>query len=194
MRSANDTPLDPIAEMLAKLPADLDEAALPIIDKFATDWRSDQRLQLTRRDCETLGNWGKTTQRQLEASGALRAFRLGPNVAIERDSFYEFMIGRVVASFSGKAADARSRSPTYFRKTTKPKRIRTPAELAALKRGNEKRRLDAIARREAAAANKKMADHEDRPNSTMSDPPDNRSVPRGQGHSSLEDHADVHEQ
>jgi hypothetical protein len=99
---------------------------------------------LTRKQCQTIGNWAATSQMMKEASGALHRVNVGMRVMITAPSFFGHL--RALASAEQKKL---RQLRTMFRRRP---RERTPQELEGLRRGNEGRHQAAQKRREAKAA------------------------------------------
>jgi hypothetical protein len=99
---------------------------------------ADPRKSLSRKECQTEGNWGASSQRVKEQSGVLHRYLDGSSVRITAKSFYAHLID--LANLPQR--QGRKPSGTSFQK--KP-RTRTPAELEGLKR-NEGRHEEKIAR------------------------------------------------
>jgi hypothetical protein len=98
---------------------------------------------LTRDQCQTIGGWKKTTQLDFEERGYLRVVRIRSRCLVTAPSLFALLIKRAAAPLT-KVRDA-----PHLRKPRAP-RPPTSNELNALKRGNEGRRLAALARRAQA--------------------------------------------
>jgi hypothetical protein len=103
----------------------------------------DPRALLTRKQCETAGNWGQSTQISKEAAGDLHRVLDGVIVKVTAESFYNHLI----ALASAPPRKARQPSARFSRR-----RDPTPQELAGLRRANEARAKEARRRREDKAA------------------------------------------
>ncbi len=117
---------------------------------------ADPRVSMTRKQCQTEGNWGQTTQIAKENRGVLRRYLDGLNVRITTKSFYEHLI----ALASAPAKKARQPSTRFGQRR---RRQPTPQELEGLKIGNAKRKAEAQARREAKASTGSAAARAARP-------------------------------
>jgi hypothetical protein len=106
----------------------------------------EQRAVLTRRECQSIGGWGATSQVEKEKSGALVSILDGATRKITTESLYRHLIALALASYPANAPAAKGRKPkSGFRKKL---RARTEAELRGLAIGNARRREEARARRE----------------------------------------------
>jgi hypothetical protein len=101
---------------------------------------ADPRKSLSRKECQTEGNWGASSQRVKEQSGVLHRYLDGSSVRITAKSFYTHLIDLANAP----PRQGRKASSTSFQK--KP-RVRTPRELAALRRANTQRHEEKLARK-----------------------------------------------
>jgi hypothetical protein len=94
---------------------------------------------------------GSTKLVQLENAGELDSFLDGAVRRITTSSIYLYLIKRAISSHPADAPAAKVRKPkSMFKPKRKAPRARTEAELEGLRKGNEKRRLEAQERRVAA--------------------------------------------
>jgi hypothetical protein len=109
---------------------------------------ADKRVSLSRNECQVEGGWGASSQRLKERSGALHRYLDGSSVRITAKSFYAHLIDLA------NAPPRRGRKPSGTSFQKKP-RVRTPQELAALRRANTQRHEEKLARkrREGSALN-----------------------------------------
>lgn len=105
---------------------------------------ADPRKSLSRKECQTEGNWGPSTQRAKEHSGVLHRYLDGSAVKITAKSFYAHLIDLANAP----SRQGRKPSGTSFQKK---RRAPTERELEGLRKGNEQRAAEAQQRREATA-------------------------------------------
>ena len=107
---------------------------------------NDPRISLSRKQCETEGNWGPSAQIAKENRGCFNRYLDGSSVRITAKSFYAHL--RNLAN----APPRKVRQPlTRF----KPRRReRTPQELAALQRVSERHVEEGQKRREAKIADR----------------------------------------
>ena len=104
---------------------------------------ADPSVLKSRKQCQTEGGWGQTTQIAKEDSSALHRVNVGMSVKITSKSFYQHL--RDLAS----AQPRKLRQPSArYQKRPRP---RTPQELEGLRVGNERRREEAQLRKEAKA-------------------------------------------
>jgi hypothetical protein len=92
-------------------------------------------------------NVGPTQEIKYERADLLDSFLDGTARRVSIASIYRLLISRAIASHPVDGPPARARFPAA-RYVKKP-RPRTPAELEGLRKGNERRRLEAEARRAA---------------------------------------------
>jgi hypothetical protein len=128
---------------------DSDRDTLAAGDSFAAaDIRAreaaDKRVSLSNKDCQTEGGWGPTSQRVKVQSGVFNRYLDGSSVRITARSFYQHLIDLA------NAAPRQGRKPslTSFQKK---KRQPTPAELDGLKRANQRRHEENVARERGEA-------------------------------------------
>jgi hypothetical protein len=121
------------------------DTSAPALSAAAADikalWDADPSASKSRKDCMAIGGWGQTTQLTKEKRGILHAYLDGASVRVTTRSLYAHLLE--LAS----APPRKVREPAA-RFKHKP-RVPTPQELEALKRGNERRRREAEARRAA---------------------------------------------
>ena len=104
---------------------------------------ADPSVLKSRKQCQTEGGWGQTTQIAKEDSSALHRVNVGMSVKITSKSFYQHL--RDLAS----AQPRKLRQPSA--RYQKRPRERTAAELRGLQIGNAQRAEQARKRREAKA-------------------------------------------
>jgi hypothetical protein len=91
---------------------------------------------------------GATQQIKYERAGLLDSFLDGAARRVSIASIYRLLISRAIASHPVDGPPARARFPAgRYQPRAKTPRARTAAELAGLKKGNEARRREALARR-----------------------------------------------
>lgn len=100
--------------------------------------RNRRHQEMTRPDCQKEDGWVQTTQLSKERVGLLRTVLDGTARHITVQSFYGHLLE--LASAPRKVREPAERHP-------RTPRARTPPELAGLRKGNEARRLEALARR-----------------------------------------------
>jgi hypothetical protein len=113
----------------------------PAVADIKARWAADPSASKSRKECMAIGSWGLTTQISKEKRGILRAYADGASVRITTQSLYEHLI-----ALAGAPAHKARKPTASFRHK---RRIPREAELDALRRGNEKRRLEAQERRQA---------------------------------------------
>jgi len=136
MATASDTGLSPEAAKLVAV----------LLEQKAAD----PRKGVPRKVSQEMGGWGSTTQIEKEKRGDLQTFLEGMARRVFVPSIYDHLIALAVAShpLGGPAKKARQPAARYQRR--RPRRDPTQAELEALKRGNERGRREADARRAEA--------------------------------------------
>ena len=105
---------------------------------------ADPSVLKSRKQCQTEGGWGQTTQIAKEDSRVLHRVNVGMSVKITSKSFYQHL--RDLAS--AQLRKLRQPSARYQKRP----RERTAAELRGLQIGNAQRAEQARKRREAKAA------------------------------------------
>jgi hypothetical protein len=131
---------------------DVSDTARRIVADLLAKQKAESRPALSRKDAGALLGVGVTKLLQLEAAGKLDGFLDGASRRITTASLYRYLIGQVIKSHpvDGPAVKVRQ-PPKQFRRAKAP-RPRTEAELDGLRRGNERRRLEAQARRSGASS------------------------------------------
>jgi hypothetical protein len=142
-------PYDPhspfyVAQGLARADEVIHQDLLALIQKACAETRN----VLSRRDVQLEAGIGQTNEIAKEQSGVLRTVRDGVKVLVTVASFYEFLVERLIASHP-VGAPTMAAPKGEFRKRKRPYRPRTEAELAGLRAGNERRQVEAAARRRA---------------------------------------------
>jgi hypothetical protein len=90
---------------------------------------------------------------QIEEAGEVVTYAAGGQKRIERRSAYNRKIAFILASNPIGATQPKIRAaPSAFKKAARRARLRTEAELEGLRKGNERRRIEAEARRAAKEA------------------------------------------
>jgi hypothetical protein len=144
MTHAYDIP--PLAPLLARAAP----AVHPLITRLYDRLLTDKSIGKTRGETRNILNCGATTERQKEKDGILKTYVDGASVRVDTASIYLHAIDLITASNPVDGAPRKARlPPNPYRKGDR--RPRTPQELAALQRANERRHREALARREAAA-------------------------------------------
>jgi hypothetical protein len=133
----------------------LPEPAKSLVEERVAAWRPHQGAFKKRRWFQQAGDHSRSKQIQLEQAGVLRGYRdaatgmwQGP-----ADDLFRMQIRNMILSATG-AAKRRPEPNLAGLRHQKPRprsRPRTEAELRGLRTGNEKRRLEAMRRREEAA-------------------------------------------
>jgi hypothetical protein len=116
--------------------------ANPAVDDINAKWAADPSASKSRRQCMEAGAWGLTTQIAKERRGVLRTYTDGASVRITTQSLYEHLVELA----SAPVRKVRQPVTRFQRKRRDP----TEAELEGLRRGNERRRLEAEQRRARA--------------------------------------------
>jgi hypothetical protein len=119
-----------------------DCATSTAVDDIKAKWAADPSASKSRRQCMEIGNWGQTTQIAKERRGVLRTYTDGTSVRITTQSLYEHLIELA----SAPVRKVRQPVARFRHKRRDP----TEAELEGLRRGNERRRLEAEQRRARA--------------------------------------------
>ena len=127
----------------------LPKQAQPIVAGLLERKANYPAVAVDRKVCMTeIDPHGQSKQILLEQNGEYEVYNDGGMKRIVVDSIFDRMIRCVVQTYPVNAPIQKIReAKTAFRKKA---RARTPQELAGLKRGNERRRLEAQARRAAA--------------------------------------------
>jgi hypothetical protein len=146
--------LDALNSLFDNNPPALDkvsETGLRIVADLVADYANQPAPSTSRvRARQLLGDVGSTKELHLENIGALDSFLDGTQRRVTTRSIFRHLVLRAIASHPRNAPSKRARRPpARFQK--KP-RVRTPAELEGLRKGNAKRRLEAQARREGKIA------------------------------------------
>jgi hypothetical protein len=119
----------------------------PAAADIKATWAADPSASKTRKECQVVGNWGPTTQIVKEKRGILHTYTDGAVVRVTTQSLYSHLVDLA------NAPRRRVREPAAaFRRVKKAARPRTAAELEGLRKGRERFRAEAIARRAAKEA------------------------------------------
>jgi hypothetical protein len=114
---------------------------------------ADRRVLMKRKAAMEEGQWGQTTQIELEKT-KLDRVQLGSNVYVTTESFYEYLIELATQSHPDDGPEPRVRQPPSMkRKRAAPPRQPSERELQALANANAQRPAEAQARRKADPAN-----------------------------------------
>jgi hypothetical protein len=138
---------------LDSLLAQADASAHPLISSVYVTMKADTRLGMPRSDSMTIGGWGDTHQRRLEADGTLPTWTDGSYVRVWAPAVYLRVIDNIVRSYPVGAEGARKavrRPPHKFPRGYHRSKPHSAAELDNLKRARERRRAEAQARRSAS--------------------------------------------
>jgi hypothetical protein len=129
------------------------QAAAAIIGPLYERAANDPRIGVSRRvSCEMQGI-GMSQHILLERRGELHSYLDGAARRITTASIYARLTRLAIASNPVDGARVTVRHPpTQWRSSERPKRRPTPAELDGLRRGNERRHREALARKAAKAA------------------------------------------
>ena len=144
--------LDDAVTIAAALP----EPAKSLVEERVAAWRPHQGTFKKRPWFQEAGDHSRSKQIQLEQAGVLRGYRDAATGVWQgpADDLFRYQIRSIALSALG-AGKRRPQPNTAGLKRPKPKRPprpRTEAELRALAQANERRRLEAIRRREEAEA------------------------------------------
>jgi hypothetical protein len=108
---------------------------------------ADGRRMVPRKVSCAIGGWGLTSQIEKERRGDLLTVLAGTSRLTFVPSLYDHLIALAVESHPANAPPRKARQPSQS--FAKRRRLPTEAELEGLKHGNERRRLEAEARRHA---------------------------------------------
>jgi hypothetical protein len=149
-------PFDDFHSLFDNNPPPLDNVSdrgVGIVVDLLADWRNEPAPSASRPEVRAKLGCGPTKELALEASGAIDSYLDGSVRRITMRSLYRHLIKQAIASHPKDAPDAKVRHPAgqfqskpHAKKAPRP---RTEAELEGLRRGNEKRRLEALKRRAA---------------------------------------------
>jgi hypothetical protein len=111
----------------------------------------DPRAVLLRREAAALLGIGETALIQLERSGEVHSYLDVGVRRITAASAHDHMVRRAFASLDDDGVGLKRMPVNIFTAAERPKRPLSPRRRAALAAANERRRLEAQARREGAA-------------------------------------------
>ena len=148
MATVSDTGLLPDT---AALFASVSPEAAKLVAVLLEQKAADPRKGVPRKVSQEMGGWGSTTQIEKEKRGDLQTFLDGMARRVFVPSIYDHLIALAVASHPLGGPMKKARQPAARYQRRRPRREPTQAELEALKRGNERGRREAEARRAAEA-------------------------------------------
>ena len=124
--------------------------AHPLIVDTYNKMKADPSIGKSRAQSMALGGWGMTSERAKEQCGLLQTWTDGANVRVGTVSLYLHLLTLIVESHPIDAPARKARTPVkpFFKGH---RRKTTEAELQGLAKGNERRRLEAKARRAVGA-------------------------------------------
>jgi hypothetical protein len=125
----------------------LSKTAAAIVADIRERQARDPRVMVSRKVSQEMLGIGPSRQIELEAEGVLHSYLDGSGRRVLVSSIYARMIAQAIASHLLNGPPARFRQPSK-RFSHKP-RPRTESELEGLRKGNERRREEARARRAA---------------------------------------------
>jgi hypothetical protein len=148
MATASDSGLSPdTATLLASVSPEAAKLVAVLLEQKAAD----PRKGVPRKVSQEMGGWGSTTQIEKEKRGDLQTFLDGMARRVFVPSIYDHLIALAVASHPLGGPMKKARQPAARYQRRRPRREPTQTELEALKRGNERGRREAEARRVAEA-------------------------------------------
>jgi hypothetical protein len=116
---------------------------------------ADPRKMVPRKVSCEIGGWGQTVQIEKEKRGDLQTILAGASRLTFVPSLYDHLIELAIATHPTGQPPKKARQPSQ--RFVGRRRSPTPQELEGLKKGNEKRRLEAEARRTAREEGKATA-------------------------------------
>jgi hypothetical protein len=141
------------ARIVAELKVQASPQALAIINDLEGDWAAYPAPGAPRAVSAALNNVKPTQEIKLEKSGELVSYLDGARRVVLVSSIFLRLMRLAIKSYplGGPPAVARQPPGRYRAKAGKPRAL-TPQELAGLRKGNERRHAEAVARRAAKVA------------------------------------------
>jgi hypothetical protein len=129
--------------------AEVSPAAAALIADITQRWSRDSRFSVTRKETQQMLGIGATREIDLERAGELNSYLEGSMRRVPVGPIYARLIKLAIASHPVDGTAAKVRRPA--KRFTRKIRPRTEAELRGLALGNERRRLEAQARKAKTA-------------------------------------------